>query len=104
MTSPLTANISQASSKLVQNQQPLPAQQQPVSGVAQIAQATQAQAQRSQGKVESNDKKRGVQTPKRTEASFSAQTNKAKAGPLASEEEREAGSSQQLPDAVDVVA
>lgn len=89
MTTPITANVAAASGGIVGNANASGTQANQAGSAAQSAQASQAAAQRVHGTAESNDKRRGVQNPKRTEAAFAAQDNKKVPAEAPDEESKE---------------
>lgn len=88
MTTPITANVAAASGGIVGSSSAAGSQAAQTSP-AQTAQASQAASQRVHGTAEANDKRRAVQTPKRTEAAFASQENKKVPGTDADEETKE---------------
>lgn len=100
MSSTISANISAAASKAVQNPQSQVAHQTAqVPNTNAVAQASQANA-RAQSVKPKDDKKRDIQTSKRTEGSFAPKTVKPKSSPLDSEHSDGA----ENPEKVDVLA
>lgn len=104
MSSTISANISAAASKAVQNPQAQAAQQHArVPDANAVAQASQSNA-RSQSAKPKDDKKRDIQTTKRTEAGFAPRIVKPNSAPVANEQEAPDDSGTPKVEKVDVVA
>lgn len=92
MPSITTQNIGPAVASVVQPAASATPQQREgaqLPNVNQVTQATRVASEKTSKDVEKNDKKRGVQVPKKVEASFTPQETKPKRSAEPKEEERE---------------